>query len=259
MADLYTKNAMHCKTWGGVYNGIDLFKFIMAIFVVAIHTQPLINCTNRILLKIYSSIVSCAVPYFFLSSGFLLAKKMSDGFDKESDLKCITLFIRKNVKLYVLWTLLYMPLTFYGYVVSGDSFVFCVAHFFRGLFLTGTHYNSHMLWYLLATIYAGLAIRKLLINRYSILRIVAVGAVLFVVATIMDSFMEYDAESIRSVQLLIKALFGGRGRLLAGLFYISLGMLLAKKKVKILYGLLLSFTGFIFVMITQGIYNGLIN
>lgn len=58
------------------YCGIDLIKFFMAIIVVAIHTHPLEHCSNEILIRIYNSIVSSAVPFFFISSGFLLGSKL---------------------------------------------------------------------------------------------------------------------------------------------------------------------------------------
>ena len=52
------------------YYGIDLFKFIMCIFVVAIHTNPLVNNTNNILNTVYSILTGMAVPFFFLTSVF---------------------------------------------------------------------------------------------------------------------------------------------------------------------------------------------
>ena len=56
----------------------------MSIFVVAIHVRPLYGCTNTFVLAIYDNI-SCAVPFFFLASGFLLYKN-SDA-DKIMTLK----------------------------------------------------------------------------------------------------------------------------------------------------------------------------
>lgn len=36
------------------YNSIDLFKLIMAVCVVAIHTNPLYKCDNKIIVNIYN-------------------------------------------------------------------------------------------------------------------------------------------------------------------------------------------------------------
>ena len=64
------------------YNSIDLFKFIMALCVVAIHTNPMANCSNVFLNRVYENTVNCAVPFFFLSSGYLLAKRLDWPYDQ---------------------------------------------------------------------------------------------------------------------------------------------------------------------------------
>lgn len=61
------------------YNSIDLFKLIMAVCVVAIHTNPLYKCDNKIIVNIYNTVVGAANPFFFLSSGFLIGKKYFRG------------------------------------------------------------------------------------------------------------------------------------------------------------------------------------
>lgn len=61
------------------YNSIDLFKLIMAVCVIAIHTNPLYKCDNKIIVNIYNTVVGVANPFFFLSSGFLIGKKYFGG------------------------------------------------------------------------------------------------------------------------------------------------------------------------------------
>lgn len=53
----------------------------MAFCVIAIHTQPLVNCNNDSILSIYDSVVRLAVPFFFITSGFLLEKKCDGSND----------------------------------------------------------------------------------------------------------------------------------------------------------------------------------
>ena len=95
------------------YNSIDLWKLIMAICVVALHTNPLINCKNYIILSIYFSIVKMAVPFFFLTSGFLLGKKMNKEISNELIVKS---YLQKILKLYFKWMLIYTPLTIYHFI-----------------------------------------------------------------------------------------------------------------------------------------------
>lgn len=44
------------------YNGLDLLKFVMALFVVMIHVKP--NLHSEVLTTVFNSILSIAVPVF---------------------------------------------------------------------------------------------------------------------------------------------------------------------------------------------------
>ena len=55
-----------------VYNSVDLFKFLMAIAVVAIHTNPIVHCKNEFVIRVTVMIEDWAVPFFFVASGFFL-------------------------------------------------------------------------------------------------------------------------------------------------------------------------------------------
>lgn len=135
------------------YNSIDLMKFIMAFAVVAIHTQPLNNCRNRILILVYNNIVEIAVPLFFLSSGYLLSKRMT-FINTDSDINILTKHLNKIIKLYVKWMLIYTPLEIYKDIMHGNGIVKSILIYFRGFLFVGEQYNSWHLWYLLSTIYS---------------------------------------------------------------------------------------------------------
>jgi peptidoglycan/LPS O-acetylase OafA/YrhL len=126
----------------------------MAIAVVAIHTHLLENCKNDIIIKIYSSIVELAVPFFFLTSGFLLSAKMSFSFNKKNDIIRTKKQTKKIVKMYILWTLIYLPLAVYHLLSSETSPVRATLIYIKGFIFVGEQYNSWPLWYLLSTIYA---------------------------------------------------------------------------------------------------------
>lgn len=58
---------------------VDLVKFIMAIFVVAIHTHPYTCIENANLSFFIQKLISLSVPFFFVASGFFLWRKMDDA------------------------------------------------------------------------------------------------------------------------------------------------------------------------------------
>ena len=53
------------------YNSFDILKVILAIFVIAIHTDPLPE--NKY--NIYEFVLNCAVPCFLMISSFLIFNK----------------------------------------------------------------------------------------------------------------------------------------------------------------------------------------
>ncbi len=87
------------------YNSIDLCKYFMAFLVVAIHTHPLEGCENNLIMTIYNTIVSFAVPFFFVSTGFLLFIKIKDDYYEKENILRVKKYIVKTIKLYLLWTI----------------------------------------------------------------------------------------------------------------------------------------------------------
>lgn len=87
------------------YNCIDLFKFLFALLVIAIHIDPF----NKKILNFWTQdfVGRVAVPYFFIVSGFLLySKKNETNFYS----KIIPKYLKKLCLIYILWTIIYMPL-----------------------------------------------------------------------------------------------------------------------------------------------------
>src|SRR5574344_1943497 len=122
----------------------------MAIIVVAIHTHPLENCKIEWINSIYSSLITLAVPFFFISKGFLLEKKINSGGNNREVLKSS---IIKYIKLYLIWSLVYFPLALIPYFTNDYSIFKSVALYIRGFVFLGENFNSWILWYILSVIY----------------------------------------------------------------------------------------------------------
>lgn len=135
-------------------NGLDLFKFIMAIFVVAIHTEPLYGIENKTVVSFFSVLTSCAVSFFFIASGYLLARKFEEPYCCKSNRNAVIRYLKKILKMYFIWTAVYFPLAVYYYHKENYSVLYSILVTVRKFVFRGDNYNSWMLWYLLATIYA---------------------------------------------------------------------------------------------------------
>ena len=92
------------------YNGFDIAKFIMAIFVVTLHAHPFSDISFGLNYIITNGLTRVAVPYFFMVSGFLLFRKMSLY---ELDIAKIKRYLIHIFRLYVIWTIIYLPIIIY--------------------------------------------------------------------------------------------------------------------------------------------------
>lgn len=213
------------------YNSLDACKLVMAIFVVAIHTHPFENCPYELVFSIYNSFASLAVPFFFLTSGFFLASKFESPLFHKSNLKTIRSYLYKIIKLYLIWTLIYLPMTIYNFIDTGFSFTKSLAIFLRNFFLIGQQYNSWPLWYLLSTIYALFGILTLLKTfKFSKNQILLIAIIVYVISIGVSNLAEYSNELPHLVQFLKKTIKSTiyTGRIFTGFFYISIGFVISK-------------------------------
>lgn len=90
------------------YPTIDIVKIICAVLIVFIHTSPLetVNGTLNSLLVNYISRI--AVPFFFISSGFLLFGKTDI---KNPDGNAVKKYLKRILFLYLIWSAIYFPFT----------------------------------------------------------------------------------------------------------------------------------------------------
>lgn len=126
----------------------------MAIIVVAVHTHPQTVIGNPVWEIIFSYLYKLPVPFFFVVSGFFLWNK-SIGSTQKEKLTRIRKWLRHVLLLYVLWTILYLPFTIYGFLIEQAGIITSLAVFFRNLLFVGENYYSWPLWYLQGMCVAG--------------------------------------------------------------------------------------------------------
>ncbi|MDE7268366.1 MAG: acyltransferase [Lachnospiraceae bacterium] len=209
------------------FNSIDLFKLLMAVAVVAIHTNPIVDWTNPVAVKIVVIIEEWAVPFFFTASGFLLFHKMEQPYCEK--IGHIDNYLWKIIKMYCAWTLISLPLTVYGYVISGNGIVSCIFSYVKYFLFVGKLYNSYHLWYLLALIYALGAIRFLLKKGLKPVSVAVIALVIYVASEIMV-MLERNIDSVGGIVGKIVSLYQyvfNNGGVFTGMIYVSVGMLIA--------------------------------
>ena len=233
------------------YNSIDLMKFLMALVVVSIHTEPFWYTTNLSLLYAVETLRNIAVPFFFIATGFLLVKKEENGADG-----VIKKHMFKTLKLYLVLSLAYLPLAIYYYFTRQKGFLFSVIHYIRGLVVTGEHYNSWMLWYLLGAFYYLFVFSFFDKLKFDHKKTPVVLLIFGMVFTCLISILQNSNEVSLSPSLLsIKNIISDTivdDRLFRPFVYISMGMLIAraKKKLVVFTGIPALVIGYIFTLIS---------
>lgn len=197
------------------YQCIDLFKYIMAMAVVAIHIfamNTIVECPSFI-----RWFIRLAVPFFFIVSGFLMAVKLG---------KCDTIDLKKTLlknrairlfRIFFLWLIIYIPLSIYAYVRNGnDNIIHIIASYAKSVIFYGESPYSWPLWYIYS-----MAIVCLLLS-FSIKKSggVIVLLLLSVISYMSNYLAAYSEWGIHHIVAIVKMLVG---RTLGGGIYILAG------------------------------------
>lgn len=163
------------------YDAIDNFRLVAALFIVAIHTAPLKSFNDTADFLVTYCLERIGVPFFLMVTGFfvLAPYQRNKRYGDEKAFHGMGKFLKKTVFLYVISTLLYLPLKIYSENIS-DS----VGGWLKEIFFDGTFYH---LWYLPAVILGCLLIVGLL-QFCSPMAIFILTFVLYVLGVLGDSY-----------------------------------------------------------------------
>lgn len=164
---------------------VDVFKFICAILVVIIHVNPCQEIPFEIRYYIVDVMTRVAVPFFFMCTGYFTFRKIDKNNVDYSVLKRSAL---KMLKLYVLWTVVYLPLKIYDVVnLSEGTPKERILSWIKEFFVSSS--TTH-LWYLRALFVAVLLIAVLLKLKLSLSKILGCSVFFFVLGMFEDSYVK---------------------------------------------------------------------
>lgn len=161
------------------YVGIDYFRIIAALLVVAIHTSPLTSVDGTADFILTRVIARVAVPFFFMASGFFLLPGYMNVKDTEPGK--LFKFLEKAAMLYGIAILLYLPINFYaGYF----QMEFLLPNLIKDFVFDGTFYH---LWYLPAAM-MGATLTYLLLKKFKSGHVFRVALILYLIGLFGDSY-----------------------------------------------------------------------
>ncbi|MFC8687285.1 serine racemase VanT catalytic subunit [Brevibacillus porteri] len=164
------------------YGGLDQFRIIAAILVIAVHTSPLLSINEWADFTLTRTIARVAVPFFFMCTGFFFLQKL--GTDRTRNAYLLKQFLWKVGKLYLLSILLYLPVNVYAGYFTDQLTVFSVV---KDLLFNGTLYH---LWYF-PGIMLGVCISTFLYTRLSAWKTFWVTMLLYGIGLLGDSYFGF--------------------------------------------------------------------
>ena len=198
------------------WQAIDFCKFFSALVVVAIHFPPFedVNATVSFLIK--NVMCRLAVPFFFLAAGFFLEKKIRDR-------KQVWNYTCHLVRMYVIYTILYLP------QVVRDSWVSGPGEFVRRFFLKGSYIQ---LWFFTGLI-AAVVFLYVIVNilKMDDGKLLLLSGILYGIGVMGNAYRSllYHISALRPVLKLYYSYFETtRNGLFFGLPFVALGYLLKK-------------------------------
>lgn len=144
------------------YATIDILKFICALLVICIHTSPFLDVSGEIDFFVVQILGRVAVPFFFIISGFFVFSHLdySKSWNDEVNLAYIKKYLLRIFKIYLLWTIIYLPLSIWNGYKDGFTITY-VIRYIRDFFINGSYYH---LWYLPGLIFSSAFVYFLLLK-----------------------------------------------------------------------------------------------
>lgn len=218
------------------YNAIDLVKFLCSIMVVMIHIAPFGENSEYALLNygIQNYATRIGVPFFFVASGFFLYKKSTY---ENFDIKPSKDYVLKILRLYIIWTIIYMPLRIRGIIGNEKGILYGTLVYIRDFLFVGSY---SQLWYLNATMVGVMIISFLLYKKCKIKNIIITSMILYTLGLLAQSWYgiikplnTYLPHIWMLLKLFQEVIATTRNGLFEGFLFIGIGMLFAFFKIEI--------------------------
>ncbi len=207
------------------YNGLDVLRLICALLVMAIHMPPIPRAWEGAFYCFREVLCRCAVPSFFLISGFFLGKKVNRA---SFDGGVLKKYVLRILRLYLIWSAIYFPLSFLSIRADPGGIGPGLLKWLRDLVFSGSYVH---LWYLNATVTASLMLWALWAGRVKQRRILLLAAGLYLLGMAPGAWGFLENTPLSGLWSLLRRLFQtSRNGIFLGFPYMALGACLAERE-----------------------------
>lgn len=163
------------------YSSMDIAKFVACICVVAIHTGPFANVDETLRWGLYASLIELAVPFFFVSSGFFLGKKVLKGVKPVKEI--IKDYILRLLKPYIFFSIINILENIVLMLHSGENIKIILLDVLQSVIF----YPYGALWFVWACIVGALMLYPFMKYKKCNTAI-AIGVLLYMFAMLCSSY-----------------------------------------------------------------------
>lgn len=154
--------------------GMDKFKIISAILIIAVHTYPFGSINENFDFVFTHVLCRIAVPFFLMVTGYFVLPKAIEN------KKTLINYTIKILKIYAICILLYLPVGIY----AGKFKKIGILGILKAIFIDGTFYH---LWYFPALV-LGIWLTYLIIKKINGKKALFVLIPLFIIGLFGDSY-----------------------------------------------------------------------
>lgn len=220
-------------------NFIDIMKFICAMLVIAIHVPPFSGMNWVLNFAVVNFAARIAVPFFFTASAYFVFKKAYKTQSGELDKGVIIRYVKKIFRLYVIWSVIYMP---FAYCHMSESAETLKLHWFLRSYTVNFVFSASYghLWYLNAVIFAYLFLFLMLAAKIKPAVIAAFSLTAYCVGLCTQSWfglvepLSLECPRLWSFFPVLQRIFvTARNGLCEGLLFVLVGMFFATHDIKL--------------------------
>lgn len=250
-------NSTDAATLNQKYNGIDLIKFIMAIFIVMMHSNFMLDISYNINYAFKWGITRIAVPFFFIASGFLLYRKIDIC---DIDIKKIKKYIKHICRLYIAWTIIYLPIIVYDLLKSDKGILSATSGFIINSIMAVSYLH---LWFLQALIVSVLLVTLFLYLKFSVKKIFFIALLLYCVGLlgqgyywIFDYFFPEGSSIYNIFKILEKIFVTPRNGFCFGFLFFFMGVYISASDKVVKQDKLIFYTAVSFILFIMEVMLG---
>ena len=212
------------------YKSLDLAKFICAILIIILHTAPFASYSKVLTVGFRNIITIIAVPFFFLTSGFLAFKKI-DSLEGEKKKTYVFQYLKRLVVMYLIWTAVYFVFVAIKWNRNGFS-MSSVLEYIKDFFFEGSYST---IWFLPA-LFAATLIVYLLHKKFNYRTIFIIACVIYLFTLGGSSYygLVTKVPAIKAVYDLYYSFFDSiKNGVCFGMIFVSMGSMVSENEEKI--------------------------